>query len=56
VSETLSPESSARRLDGLQNSVSGMTRRMVTLESNLAHGTEKIMAELAGLPGRSVAR
>ena len=56
MSETLSPDSIARRLDGLQNSVSGMTRRMVTLESNLAHGTEKIMAELAGLPGRSVAR
>ena len=49
VSETLSPESIARRLDGLQNSVSGVTRRMVTLESNLARGTEAIAAELAGL-------
>jgi len=52
VSETLSPESIARRLDGLQNSVSGVTRRMVTLESNLAHGTEAIAAELAGLQAR----
>ena len=42
----------ARRLDGLQNSVSSVTRRMVTLESNLAHGTEAIAAELAGLQAR----
>jgi hypothetical protein len=36
-------------MDGLQNSVSGVIRRMVTLESNLTSGTEKIAAELAGL-------
>ena len=52
VSETLSPEPIARRLDGLQNSVSGVTRRMVTLESNLAHGTEAIADEVAGLQAR----
>jgi hypothetical protein len=52
VSETLSPESIARRLDGLQNSVSVVTRRMVTLESNLTHGTEAIAAEVAGLQAR----
>jgi hypothetical protein len=52
VSETLFPESIGRRLDGLQNSVSSMTRRMVTLESNLTNGTEKIAAELAGLGAR----
>jgi hypothetical protein len=39
-------------LDGLQNSVSGAMRRMVTLESNLTHGTEAIVAELAGLEAR----
>ena len=52
VSETLFPESIARRLDGLQNSLSSVTRRMVTLDSNLAHGTEAIAAELAGLEAR----
>jgi hypothetical protein len=52
VTETLSPESIWRRLDGLQNSVSGMTRRLVMLESNLAHGTEAIATELAGLEAR----
>ena len=40
------------RLFGLQNSVSSVTRRMVTLESNLARGTEAIAAELAGLEAR----
>jgi hypothetical protein len=39
-------------LDGLQNSVSSVTRRMVTLESNLTNGTENIAAELAGLEAR----
>ena len=52
MSETLFPESIARRLDGLQNSVSSANRRMVTLESNLAQGTEAIAAELAGLDAR----
>ena len=52
MSETGSSEYLGRRLDGLQNSVSGVTRRMVTLESNLTNGTEKIAAELAGLGAR----
>jgi hypothetical protein len=52
MSGTVSSESIGRRLDGLQNSVSGVTRRMVTLESNLTNGTETIAAELAGLEAR----
>ena len=52
MSEAVFPESIARRLDGLQNSVSGVARRMVTLESNLAQGMEAIAAELAGLDAR----
>src|SRR4029077_9307647 len=35
MSETATLESIGRRLDGLQNNVSGLNRRMVTLESNL---------------------
>jgi phage shock protein A len=49
MSETISSELVGRRLDGLQNSVSGVARRMVTLESNLTNGTEQITAELTGL-------
>jgi hypothetical protein len=49
MSETVSSEHVGRRLDGLQNSVSGVARRMVTLESNLTNGTEKIAGELGGL-------
>jgi hypothetical protein len=52
MSETGSSEYIGRRLDGLQNSVSGVTRRMVMLESNLTNETEKIAAELAGLGAR----
>jgi hypothetical protein len=47
VSETLPPEFIGRRLDGLQNSVSGVIRRMVTLESNLERGTEAIATRRA---------
>ena len=52
MSETGSSEYIGRRLDGLQNSVSSVTRRMVTLESNLTNGMETLAAELAGLAAR----
>jgi hypothetical protein len=52
MSETVSSEFIGRRLDGLQNCVSGVTRRMVTLESNLTNGMEVLAAELAGLEAR----
>ena len=35
MNETVSAEFIGRRLDGLQNNLSGLNRRMVTLESNL---------------------
>ena len=35
MSESVTLESIARRLDGLQNNVSGLNRRMITLESSL---------------------
>jgi hypothetical protein len=52
VSETVSPEFIGRRLDGLQNNVSGVTRRMVTLESNLTNGMEALATEVNELAAR----
>jgi hypothetical protein len=37
MSETISLETIGRRLDSLQNNVSGVTRQLVTLESSLAN-------------------
>jgi hypothetical protein len=49
VSETRSPDTIARRLDGLQNNVSGVTRRMITLENTLSARMELLEGRLAGL-------
>ena len=42
MGETASPELLLRRLDSLQNNVSGVNRRLVTLESNLANRGWKV--------------
>ena len=42
-----------RRLDGLQNNVSGVNRRLVTLEGNLANTAGTLQARLAELEGRT---
>ena len=49
MSETVSLESIARRLDGLQNNVSGVNRRMITLENTLAQRMAALEFRLAGL-------
>ena len=49
MSETISPEYIGRRLDSLQNNVSGVTRRMITLENTLSDRMAAIEARLAGL-------
>ena len=49
MSETISPEFIGRRLDGLQNNVSGVTRRMITLESILSDRMAALETRLAGL-------
>ena len=49
MSETLSSEHVGRRLDGLQNSVSSVTRRIVTLEITLSERMGAIEAGLAEL-------
>ena len=48
MSETVSAES-IRRLDGLQNNVSGVTRRLITLENTLSARMEALEVRLAGL-------
>jgi hypothetical protein len=53
MNETGSPEFIARRLDSLQNNVSGVTRRMITLENNLSDRLGTLDARLAGLEGRA---
>jgi hypothetical protein len=40
-------------VDSLQNNVSGVTRRMITLENNLADRLGTLEARLAGLEGRT---
>jgi hypothetical protein len=49
MSETATLESIWRRLDGLQNNVSGVNRRMVTLESTLSDRMAALETRLAGL-------
>jgi hypothetical protein len=39
MSETATLEFIRRRLDGLQNNVSGLNRRMITLESDAGQST-----------------
>jgi BMFP domain-containing protein YqiC len=48
MSETATLESIVRRLDGLQNNVSGVTRRMITLENTLSDRMAALEARLAG--------
>ena len=49
MNETVSAEFIGRRLDGLQNNLSGLNRRMVTLESNLIDRVGVLEARMAGL-------
>ena len=49
MSETATLESIWRRLDGLQNTVSGVNRRMITLESTLSDRMAALETRLAGL-------
>jgi hypothetical protein len=49
MSETVSPEFIGRRLDSVQNNVSGVTRRMITLENTLSARMEALEGRLAGL-------
>ena len=53
MGETASLDLLLRRLDGLQNNVSGVNRRLVTLESNLANGVGTLEARMAELEGRT---
>jgi hypothetical protein len=53
MSETVSAEFIGRRLDGLQNNLSGLNRRMVTLESNLIDRVGMPEARMAGLEDRA---
>ena len=53
MSETATLEFIARRLDGLQNNVSGLNRRMITLESNLIDRVGALEARMAGLEDRA---
>jgi hypothetical protein len=49
----VSAEFIGRRLDGLQNNLSGLNRRMVTLESNLIDRVGMPEARMAGLEDRA---
>jgi hypothetical protein len=49
MSETVSADFVGRRLDSLQNNVSGVTRRMITLENTLSARMEALEVRLAGL-------
>src|SRR6476646_5045461 len=49
MSETAILESIGRRLDGLQNNVSGLNRRMIMLEGNLIDRVGALEARLAEL-------
>jgi prefoldin subunit 5 len=49
MSETVSLESVARRLDGLQNNVSGVNRRLILLESSLTERMVALEARTAAL-------
>ncbi len=49
MSETVSLESVARRLDALQNNVSGVNRRLITLESSLSERMAALEAKTAAL-------
>jgi hypothetical protein len=51
MGETVSLESIARRLDGLQNNVSGLNRRMIMLEGNLIDRVGALEARMAELEG-----
>ena len=53
MSETGSSEFLVRRLDSLQNNVSAVSRRMVSLESNLSNRMAALEARLADLEGRA---
>jgi hypothetical protein len=52
MSETTSLETIERRLDGLQNNVSGVNRRLITLESSLTDRMGALEARMAELGGR----
>ena len=49
MSETVSADFVGRRLESLQNNVSGVTRRMITLENTLSARMELLEGRLAGL-------
>lgn len=49
MSETVSLESVARRLDGLQNNVSGVNRRLISLETSLTERMGALEARTAAL-------
>ena len=49
MSETASPEFMGRRLDGLQNNISGVNRRMIALETALNDKLGAVEARMAGL-------
>ena len=51
MSETVSLESIARRLDGLQNNVSGVNRRLISLESSLTERMGALEVRAAALEG-----
>ena len=53
TNETVSAEFIGRRLDGLQNNVSGLNRRMITLESNLIDRVGALEARMAGFEDRT---
>ena len=53
MSETISPEFIGRRLDGVQNNVSGVNRRMITLENTLSDRMMALDIRLAGLEERA---
>jgi hypothetical protein len=53
MSETVSSEFIGRRLDGVQNNVSGVNRRMITLENTLSDRMMALEARLAGLEDRT---
>jgi hypothetical protein len=49
MSETVSADFVGGRLDNLQNNVSGVTRRMITLENTLSARMKALEVRLAGL-------
>ena len=53
MSETATLESIVRRLDGLQNNVSGLNRRMIVLETTLNDRLGALEARMAGLEDRA---